>query len=151
MVVFCASLDVRYQVKHPLSDNVGLSIMPNFDKSMFDNDFNQCVTDFYKYLHNDLVGFNYTTSAVLSAYACAQLVGAEFLWSIPRFRKRQLRPEIEPLPEMSVLRRLDNLKFEACHSFALHQSELASCGHPNDKGQLRYFRNIIEPMFDKYV
>jgi hypothetical protein len=139
-IVFCASFISRIQVKHYDVDGITASILADFKHSNSQEfkEYNSAVNNYYRYLYNDRVGENISVASLMSAYACARQINARFYWSFSHYHEIANNP---------ALKLIENHRFTSCSDFDYKKSELAPCRHPNDAGHLRYFQEVIDPLF----
>lgn len=155
VIVFCASFEHRIQVLNPLfgpdmiegEQPETKTLMANYDYPWSINDprqrnFKKSKDLFYRYLYDKNVGRNYTTSAILSTYACAKISKSDFYWSVPLINS--------PTQLDVILAHEIHHKFLACCDINYDSSEKAPCGHPNDRGHKRYYDEIIGPLLAPY-
>lgn len=145
LIIFCSTSALRIQVNDPVNPGKYIfSINPNYDYPLLRQEpsgkkFLEAAEYYYRYLYNDQTGNNYTASAILSAYACSCLIGAEFLWSL------------QTTSQIKILHQIGSKQFQSMFDFPLSKEEIAPCQHPNDAGHRRYFSQFIEPLLQKYL
>lgn len=151
IVMFCATSPSRIQINNPgnpgkdtHSVNASFDYRVNAWPGEDGKNFGIAVENYYKYLYNDITGNNYTISAILSVYACAQSLGSDFLWSVHTTSD-------EPLDSYGVLNQLESKKFQSISSMPFEKKEIAECRHPNDAGHYRYFLTVINPLIQRYL
>lgn len=139
-IMFCGTFMSRAQVKNPQDDSKTESILANYHKKNLSEfkEYYAAVGNYYRYLYSDRVGENISVAALMSAYACATQLNAKFYWSLPYGH------EMVNHPALSLIK---HCQITACGDLDYSPTELAACGHPNDAGHMRYFREVIDPLF----
>lgn len=143
LVIFCASFPARIQIN--FTDYVSESVSPIWGSAQNNLQIGNAVKLYYKYLYSNRIGYTNTITSLLAAYGAAKLVGAEFLWSKPDNLESDT-----PIPAGSISDRvfeyLNEQQFLSSTDFKYTSNELAPCGHPNNDGHARYYKEIIEPL-----
>lgn len=149
VVLFCASFITRIQARDPLAENyITRSLNPIYDHLDLPDDYRSATNIYYRHLYSDLVGVNYTVSCVMSGYACANLLNADFYWSLPNHQGIEIPTNFDMF---EVIPELSKRKFLACTDLAYRNKELAPCGHPNELGYRKYHDCVIVPLLTKIL
>lgn len=141
VVLFCGTFYSRMCAGHPdAPEHTIIPITPHFQhleqKQL--KDFGLAVDQYYRHLYSDQVGYNISTSALLSAYACAVLNGAKFFWSMPT---QPFDGIINP-----VVDKLSHLRFTAISDIDYDKHCIAPCRHPNNQGHEIYYNRVISDL-----
>ena len=138
-IIFCASFAMRIAVRVPdYEEFATLSISPHWSTESTELGFNDAIANYYKHLYSDRVGYNTAATAVMAAYGCARLVGADFFWSKPANQ--------QPTTTNKIFDHLAPYQFMSSTDFEYTDIELESCRHPNNAGHARYFKQVIMPL-----
>ena len=141
VVLFCGTFYSRLCARHPdAPEHTIMSITPHFqhlEQKQF-KEFGSAVDQYYRHLYSDQVGYDISTCALLSAYACAVLNGAKFFWSMPT---QTFDGIINPM-----LNKLDHLRFTASCDIKYDKHCVAPCRHPNNQGHEVYYNRVIDDL-----
>jgi hypothetical protein len=144
LIVFCSTFTSRVPVRHPYAENyITLTISPHWQHHLNEPGFDESITKYFKHLYSDIVGHDIMTNSLLSAYGTAKLIGADFLWNRPT------QPQHES--NNQIIDWLKHYEFKSMPDFDYMADELAPCGHPNNNGHARYFKEIITPLIDNFL